>query len=146
MAPQQHMVEQEAVPDAAPFLGEDWQEAWRRHLAASRELAHVGRWCDVDLVIRCGDRTETFQLVAGQPVVAAAPRAERIVLEGSSERWSAFLQPLPPPFHNAVLGMDRRCADFSIAEGRELLVRHLRALTVVLDGARAAMAAVRAGG
>jgi hypothetical protein len=143
---QHHLVEQDAATDTAAFLDQHWQETWRRHLAASRELAHVGRWCDLDLVIRCGDRTGTFSLVAGQPAATTVPQADRIVLEGSPERWAAFLQPVPPAFHNSVLGMDRRCADFAITEGREALVRHLRALTVVLDGARAAMATVRAGG
>jgi hypothetical protein len=146
MAKQHHLVQQDTGTDTAPFLDQHWQEAWRRHLAASRELAHVGRWCDLDLVLRCGDRTETFSLVAGQPAVTSGPQADRIVLEGSPERWAAFLQPVPPAFHNSVLGMDRRTADFAITEGREVLVRHLRALTVVLDGARAAVAAVRAGG
>lgn len=132
--------------DVVPLFDERWREAWARHLADSAELAHAARWCDVDLVLRCGGREKTFHLVAGRLSDTPAARAERIVLDGAQARWARFLQPVPSPFHNTVLAMDRRCEDFSVTGGRESLTRHLRALTVVFGAARAAATEVRTAG
>lgn len=136
------MTDQQATTVPVPFSDETWQLRWRELLLASRELVHVGRWSDVDLVLRSGERGVTLHLVGGRPSADPAENAERIVLDGAPQRWRAFLQPLPPPFHNTVLAMDRRCPDFAIAEGHQALVRHLRTVTVVLDVARSAAASV----
>jgi hypothetical protein len=128
-----------------PLFDDEWRSAWQRRLADSAELAHVGRWCNLELVISRGGEQRAFQLAAGRLVDEPVAGAERIVLAGSHHSWSAFLAAVPPPFHNSVLGMDRRCDDFSVAEGRQSLTRHLRALEVVFAAARQAAGEVRRG-
>lgn len=125
-------------PEQSPLFEGDWISEWERLLAHEPELAHCGRWCNVDLVLRCDGREATFHLVAGKLSDMQAHDAERIVLDGADARWRGFLQQPPPPHHQSVLGMDRRFNDFTVLEGRESLIRHLRALSVVFSTARSA--------
>ena len=122
-----------------------WRSAWRRRLADSTELAHVGRWCDLELVLRDGSDEWTFHLAAGRLVDEPVAGAERIVLAGSRHSWSAFLAEVPPPFHNRVPGLSRRCDHFWVVVGKESLTRHLRTLDVVFAAGRQATNEVRRG-
>ncbi len=132
------------MPDPIPhgaFLTPAWCERLVARLHADPELGHVGRWSNLQLVLASAGRASTLTFAAGKVVAVAhdgaAPAPDAVVMTGSPRAWSAFLQPVPPPQHNDVLAMDRRQPDFKITGAREVLIRNLRFIELVMAGCRA---------
>lgn len=121
-------------------VDERWLRVWSEALRQDPELAHAGRWCDLTLVLDCDGRRRALRIEGARiTATAAEPRPgwpEPVVLAGSARAWNAFLSRVPPPFHNDVLALDRRQDDFTIAAGRDEVIRHLRVLQVMFDLAR----------
>ncbi len=117
-------------------------DAWRTRLAADAELGVSGRFLDVDLVVEVTGpagsqpRAALVPLRAGRPAPRDAGPAPRVVVEASLAAWAAFLAPVPSPGAVDLVGLDRTRSDATIREGREVALRHLRALSHALALAR----------
>lgn len=122
------------------FLSPAWWRALADRIHGDPEIAHVGRWTSLQLgLYRDGQggimTVEAGKVTATGEAAGSAPRA--VLLEGSGRAWAAFLQAEPPRLHNSILAMDRRVEDFEIAGPRELLIRHLRFIELVMAQVRA---------
>ncbi|WP_043266590.1 hypothetical protein [Streptomyces sp. CT34] len=122
------------------FLDPRWRRRWRQALRESTELAHIGRWCHLGLVLGSPAGTRALRLERARIVEDAELPGpdwpERLELYGSQRAWAAFLAPVPPPFHNDLPALDRRQEDFEVRSGREVMVRHLRSPQLVFECAR----------
>jgi hypothetical protein len=126
------------IPTA--FLTPAWWRQLVRHIEADAEIAHVGRWSNVQLALVSDSTVGIVTFEAGRVVAIADDigtiAADAVVMTGSSRAWRAFLQPVPPPQHNDVLAMDRRQADFEISGARAVLIRNLRFIELVMARCR----------
>ncbi|MEN0138841.1 MAG: hypothetical protein AAGC80_27055 [Rhodococcus sp. (in: high G+C Gram-positive bacteria)] len=126
----------EAIVAPAAFP-DTWIDGWLASAEADRELRTIGRWTSFTLVLRSGDEEVVVDIDGGRPhrrtdATTEAVDLEVIRLEGSPAAWDSMLVPCPAPRCNDVLALDRHHPEFSIAEGRTSLIRHLRILLLLL--------------
>ncbi|MFD8812597.1 hypothetical protein ACFV23_14225 [Streptomyces sp. NPDC059627] len=113
------------------------QRQWLGRVADDVEFRLVSRWTAVCLTLECEGESRTYRIENSRFAEAAGDsRLPHVVLAGSAAAWADFLSPLPPRHSHHVLAMDRRRDDFEIREGRTELIRHLRAIDVVLQQMR----------
>ena len=115
-----------------PFPRRAWFEALGETLAADPELAMIGRWCTLDLVVVVDEEAVLLRIEGGR-ISRIVPEPDMgaswsVTLRGSLEDWLTFLQPVPPPFYHDLLAMNTRVPSFSIEGDRRVFVRHLHAL------------------
>lgn len=123
-----------------PFPEPGWFERLRDAAAEDRELAVIGRWCDLDIALVAGDRTFLLRLQDGR-ITEVVPDPDigvswSVTLRGTLEDWRRFLLPVPPPFYNDLLAMNGRVPTFSIEGDRGAFVRHLRPIGRLFEVAR----------
>jgi hypothetical protein len=125
---------------AGAFLTPDWWPRLVTRIAADAEMAHVGRWSNLQLALVGESGAGALTFKAGKVVAVAhdvtALAADAVVMTGSGRAWRAFLQAVPPPQHNDVLAMDRRQPDFEIGGDRAVLIRNLRFIELVMSRCR----------
>ncbi|MBA3473917.1 MAG: hypothetical protein LC781_10965 [Actinobacteria bacterium] len=116
----------------AVFPERGWFELLREAVTNDTELAVIGRWCTLDLVLVAGKETVLLRFEGGrvaevilEPDISAS---WSVTLRGTREDWLTFLQPVPPPFYQDLLSMNGRVPSFSIEGDRKVFVRHLHAL------------------
>ena len=116
----------------AVFPERGWFELLREAVTNDTELAVIGRWCTLDLVLVAGKETVLLRFEGGrvaevilEPDISAS---WSVTLRGTREDWLTFLQPVPPPFYQDLLSMNDRVPSFSIEGDRKVFVRHLHAL------------------
>lgn len=114
------------------FPAAGWFEALRSAAAEDAELAHIGRWCTLDVALVVDDELVVLGLRRGRiEEILVAPDigvSWDVTLRGTSNDWETFLQKEPPPLYTDLLAMNSRIQSFSIEGDRRKFVRHLRAL------------------
>lgn len=117
---------------APTFPAPEWFKVLGDAVAADRELAVIGRWCTVDLVLVIGEEIVLIRLREGK-IAEAVPDPDigaswDVTLRGTEENWREFLRPIPRPFYTDLLAMNSRVPSFSVEGDRHAFVRHLRTL------------------
>ena len=109
---------------------------WSANLLADPEFRLIARWSHFALRLVAGADALDLRVSPGGLSLVRTPAPstddETIVLEGSDAAWRAFLAPEPVAPDHSVLGMDRRRDDFTIAQGRETMIRNLRTFALVM--------------
>lgn len=123
-----------------PFPEAGWFEALRDAAAADDELAVIGRWCTLDLVLAVDENLVLLRLREGRiseiifdPDIGIS---WSVTLRGTLEDWRTFIRPVPPPFYSDLLAMNSRVPSSAIEGHRKTFVRHLRALGRLFEIAR----------
>ena len=124
-------------PQLPVFLDRRWRRRLGDRLAEDDEFAHVARWTNVTVQLSAPEGVAVLAIEAGQLVDAPAADQPLIHLSAPAARWAKFFDPIPPPWHNDVLGFSRRHDDVQLDSGGETLVRHLRVLSRMWEVARA---------
>jgi hypothetical protein len=119
------------------FLDHGWLQRLRDRLADDAEFAHVARWCDVVVELSAPEGRTVLTLRSGHLADDDGHGLPVVRVHAAAERWSAFLSPVPPAWHNDLLGLARRHDDVVLDPGGDTLVRHLRALNRMWEVARA---------
>jgi hypothetical protein len=118
------------------FLDEAWRAELRDRLSVDSEFRHVARWCDVAVQLGAPQGRATLAVVAGSLTDGVGAELPMVRVYAPAERWAAFFSPVPPAWHNDLLGLARRHDDVELDPGGDTLVRHLRALNRLWEVAR----------
>lgn len=138
------------------FADDAWYHRWRELIAHDPELNVIGRRCTLTLALVADGEGRAFQFEQGRLVGAAPWRpspsgdggreapggtgvgAETLVVEASADDWAKVLRDPPAPGHTDLPALHRVAARAAVTAGADVLIRHLRALTRVVELARAA--------
>jgi diadenosine tetraphosphate (Ap4A) HIT family hydrolase len=123
------------------LFGPEQLRSWVSLANGSAELAVAGRWSSFVLrLVSDGHAVaEVFVNQGRVEPVEEAPVPERtITLRAPHQIWAAFCSAMPARHRHHVLALDKDVPDFQV-ENRDLLIRHLRVVDLVLEALRDAI-------
>jgi hypothetical protein len=117
----------------------DWMERFKMVINTDPELSWVGRFMNLRFIWRIEEVQYLFVVKNGKVESVSSPTwndSWDFELSGPVSAWEKFVQPVPPPMYNDVLGMVSKLPDCDLTGNRLVAMQNIRALTTMMNLAR----------
>lgn len=114
------------------FPTREWMTAFQEKVNRDEELALIGRWFTLNILLGAGEDEFVLCLKEGQLVeVIHGPRFDTpwsFAMRAPREHWENFIKPMPPPLFNEIWAMVMRVPEFKLEGNTLAAAQNIRAL------------------
>lgn len=125
--------------EVKPIFTEGWMTRFQAEANGDPEFSWVGRFMNLSFVWRIGELPHLITVKNGRVESIVTPvwnDSWEFELCGPESAWAKFVQPVPPPIYNDVLGMVTKLTDCYITGNRLVAMQNIRAFTTLMNLAR----------
>ncbi|MFM1655216.1 hypothetical protein ACI7RC_24445 [Brevibacillus sp. B_LB10_24] len=117
----------------------EWMKLFQTAANHDLELSWIAKHVHCRFLWKIGGRSFLFQILGGKITSIAVPTwndSWDFSIEGPEEAWNKFIQPVPPPVYQDLLGIVTRIPDCRLEGNRLMAMQYMRTLTRLFTVAR----------